>query len=386
MTSLSHPEKPIRVLHIASGDRWAGAEAQLVTLLVHLKRRDGILVRAVLLNEGETAARLRAYGVAVDVLDESRLNGFQILLGLRGLLYRYRPQVIHTHRQKENVLGCLANVMSLRVPCVRTVHGAPEHMPPWSRPSKRLFRLLDLAVGRYLQDQAIAVARDLGTQLHGIFPIAKVAVIENGVDVEAVKAQAVTAASFRTARPECRHIGIVGRLDPVKRVDIFLDMAAELLGRNLPWPLAFHVFGEGPLRGELEDSVRCRHLADAVTFYGHRQDIHACMASLDILVMCSDHEGTPMAILEALALGVPVVANRVGGLIDALGDGVAGVLLESRSGLAYAGAVQELLCCPARREHLRQRGAKHIEERFSAVRNATLTASLYANLHRRRSS
>ena len=92
---------PLIVLHVASGDRWAGAEVQLHTLLTHLNQRADIQARAVLLNEGEAAARLRASGVPVDILDESRLNGFQILLGLRRLLRRYRhASAIPTGRRK----------------------------------------------------------------------------------------------------------------------------------------------------------------------------------------------------------------------------------------------------------------------------------------------
>lgn len=381
MTLLSPPASPLAVLHIASGDRWAGAEVQLHTLLTHLNQQADIQARAVLLNEGETAERLRSSGVPVDILDESRLNGLQILLGLRRLLRRHRPQVVHTHRQKENILGSLANATTLRIPCVRTVHGAPEHAPPWSQPHKRLFRWLDLLAGRYLQGRVIAVSRDLGVQLGAIFSKEKIAVIENGVDVAAVKAQAVTPADFRNARPKHKHIGIVGRLDPVKRVDIFLDMAAELRLRHLPWPLAFHVFGDGPLRAQFSELAGRRQLDDLVTFHGHRQDIHPCLASLDVLIMCSDHEGMPMAVLEALAVGTPVIANRVGGLIDALEEGSTGILLESRDGVAYADAVWDLLSSPATVQHLKERGGQRIEERFSAARNAALTAALYVDLH-----
>lgn len=380
MASLSPPESPLRVLHIASGDRWAGAEVQLHTLLIHLNKRTDIQARAVLLNEGETAERLRTSGVPVDVLDESQLNGLQIFLGLRRLLRRYHPQVIHTHRQKENILGSLANATTLRAPCVRTVHGAPENAPNWTEPQKHLTRWLDLAAGRYLQDCIIAVTQDLATQLRAIFPTVKVAVIENGVDAEAIRAQANGPADFRLAKPHHKHIGIVGRLDPVKRLDIFLDMCADLLKRNLPWPLAFHIFGDGPLRADLGEWVKRHRLQDEITFHGHRHDIHACMASLDVLIMCSNHEGMPMAALEALALGIPVIANRVGGLIDALGEGSTGLLLESRSGAAYADAVQDLLSLTGNVHQLKERGAHRMNQRFSATRNAMLTAALYADL------
>ena len=380
MALLSPPASPLAVLHIASGDRWAGAEVQLHTLLTHLNRRDDIRARAVLLNEGEAAARLRASGVPVDILDESRLNGFQIFLGLRRLLRRYRPQVIHTHRQKENVLGGLANATTLRVPCVRTVHGAPEHAPPWTRPHQRLFRWLDLRVGRYLQERVIAVSRDLGGQLGALFPPEQIAVIENGVDVTAVRAQAVTPAGFRNARPDHKHIGIVGRLDPVKRVDIFLDMAAELRQRRLPWPLAFHVFGDGSLRTFFEAQTKDRNLGDSVRFYGHRQDIAVCMASLDILVICSDHEGLPMTVLESIVLGTPVVAHRVGGLVEVLDDSSGGVLVRQHDPRDYAQAVLEMLFNPSKADEFVRNGQARVERCYSAQANAELMTRFYFDL------
>jgi L-malate glycosyltransferase len=381
MSGLSpHAKSPIEVLHIASGDRWAGAEVQLWTLVRHLNRREDTRARVVLLNEGETAERLREAGVAVDILDESRLNGFQILLGLRRLIRRHRPDIIHTHGRKENVLGSLANATTLRVPSVRTVHGAPEHAPPWSRPHKHLFRWLDWATGRYLQDRIIAVSHGLGEQLRRALPSNKVAVIENGVDIDTVRAHATTAADFRLAQPAHKHIGIVGRLDPVKRVDIFLEMAADLLKRELPWRLAFHVFGNGPLRADLESIARHHQIDRMVTFHGHRTDVHTCISSLDVLIMCSDHEGMPMTILEALALGTPVIAHRIGGLLDVLCFAPQELLLDDQGPRAYADAVVNLLSSPQLTAELRDRGRQELEQRFHAALNAANMADCYAEL------
>ena len=119
----------IDVLHLASGDRWAGAEVQLFTLLSQLRQNDGVQPRAVLLNEGELAQRLRAIDVPVDVLDESRLSSGAIARELIALLRKYRPHILHTHRQKENILGSIANAVSVRARSVRTVHGAEENPP-----------------------------------------------------------------------------------------------------------------------------------------------------------------------------------------------------------------------------------------------------------------
>lgn len=381
MPAPPHEKSRIEVLHVASGDLWAGAEVQLWTLVRHLNRRGDTRARVVLLNEGETAERLRESGVAVDILDESRLNGFQILLGLRRLIRRYRPDVIHTHRQKENILGSLANLTMMRVPCMRTVHGAPEHRPPWSRPHKRILRGLDWLAGRYLQNRIVAVTDELGRQLGEEFSPDQVIVVVNGVDVEEVRrARELGPADFRAALPEHRHIGTVGRLEPVKRIDIFLDMAADLLAGESPWPLAFHVFGDGSLLEQVRKRARHLQITPHVTFHGHRTDIHSCIAGLDIMIMCSDHEGMPMAALEALALGVPLIANRTGGLIDALDRGNAGILLTNRTGAGYAEAVRELLSSPQRAISMAEAAGRHVVGHFSAARNAECIAGIYRTM------
>ncbi len=376
-SSLPPHTSPLTVLHVASGDRWAGAEAQLHTLLTHLNKRDDIQARAVLLNEDETAERLRASGVSVDVLDESRLNGLRIFLDLRRLLRRYQPHVIHTHRQKENVLAGLANATTLRAPCARTVHGAPEHAPPWIQLHKHLFRWLDLAVGCYLQDRVIAVSRDLQDRLSAIFPRGKVTLVNNGVDIESIVAMATHPAEFRLTHPQHRHIGLVGRLEPVKRGDIFLMMAALLCRENLPWPLRFHIFGDGSLRASLEAQAKMLNLGDSVRFHGYRKDISVCMASLDVFLVCSDHEGLPMTVLESVVLGTPVVAHRVGGLAEVLDDSSGGMLVRQHDPRDYAQAVLEVLFSPSKANECVRNGQNRIERYYSADVNAENMVKIY---------
>ena len=124
---MSH-SRPL-VVHIASGDRWAGAEVQVYTLVTQLHRARLATVTAILMNEGELATRLRAQGITVVVLDESRLGFFALLAGTWRALRARRPDLVHTHRQKENLLGVLA-AWPLGLPSVRPGHGAPESAPP----------------------------------------------------------------------------------------------------------------------------------------------------------------------------------------------------------------------------------------------------------------
>lgn len=368
---MSH-RNPIKVLHLASGDRWAGAEVQLFTLLTQLRRYADIEPIAVLLNDGELAHRLRELQISVDVLDESKLSGAAIFSKLLQLLRKHAPDVLHTHRQKENIFGTIANALSIRACSVRTVHGASEHAP--RRLSQRMLRALDVWTGNHLQQRVIAVSADLAIKLEENFSPKRIAVIENGVDIDAVRA-AVKPVDFRVAASDMVHIGIVGRLDPVKRIDIFLAMAQQLLRESPDTAWHFHIFGEGSLESSLKSLALALQIDQAVTFHGHRLDITACIAGLDAVVMCSDHEGLPMTVLESLAVGTPMLAHAVGGLRAILAGNAGGLLVSEHSPRGYAMALQHLL--QQDRAQLGEMGLRRLRERYSAEINAAQVAELY---------
>ena len=136
----SHPmnkESSPRVLHLASGDLWAGAEAQLFTLVTTLHHSLRVPVSVVLFNHGTLEYRLRNAGIEVLVLDESRLNSLQILRKLMRIIPQYHPDIIHTHGFKQNILASLATLFSGNTPSLRTVHGAAEYHVSWKQPAKR---------------------------------------------------------------------------------------------------------------------------------------------------------------------------------------------------------------------------------------------------------
>ena len=154
-------ESPPHIIHIASGDLWAGAEVQLFTLAKALDQSSNARVGVVLMNHGELEKRLIQQEIPVTVLDETKLNGFQILWHLVQLLKKQKPDLVHTHRIKENILGSLAALFSGNIPSLRTVHGAPEHSSGWVKPHKQLFYSLDKLTGHYLQQRIVAVSNDL---------------------------------------------------------------------------------------------------------------------------------------------------------------------------------------------------------------------------------
>lgn len=371
------PVSSLKVTHIASGDLWAGAEAQIASLLIALQRVEGVELDVILLNHGELEKRLRQAAIPVTVLDERQIGPFGIGWRLWRYLRQARPEIVHTHRYKENVLGSVAAAL-IGAKSVRSVHGRDEDDSPLWRLDKRLFRWLDRLCGRYLQQRLIAVSAQLGEELAADFARQPIKIIESGIDAHALAAAAMPAAVL-SGRAERVRIGFIGRLVPVKRVDLFLQTARALQERQ-PDTFEFYIIGAGPQQALCQQLSAELGLAEAVHMLGFRVDVPAALAALDLLLMTSDHEGMPISLLEALSLQVPIVASAVGGIPNMLADGEAGTLVHEQQPQAYADAVLALLADPESLQRKVQRGLERARDDYSVERCAADYVALYRGL------
>jgi glycosyltransferase involved in cell wall biosynthesis len=364
----------MRVLHVASGDLWAGAEVQLSILAAHQVQYPELKVYAFLLNEGQLAQQLRRSGVTVEVCEESSRGFFTLFVALCRYVKSIEPHIVHTHRRKENLLGSLAACISDEAVSLRTVHGLAE--PASSRRQsfrRRCADVLDRLAGDYLQKAAIAVSRDLAQAAIAQFRRTAIVAIPNGIDEARVRA-VPPLLGLRDAVGAKLHVGLVGRLVEVKRPDLFLKIAKECR-RRFGEELHFHVVGDGPLMEAMVQEAVRDHLMPVVTFHGHRHDAVACIAALDAVIICSDHEGMPMAALESLSAGVTVIAHAVGGLTEIIAPKW---LVSDQDPQGYADLLATMLREPlgwvARpRDSLLPTG-------FTAAANARATVMLYQNL------
>ncbi len=212
----------------------------------------------------------------------------------------------------------------------------------------------------------MAVSDELGQRLRTERSRIAIKVIHNGIDLDSL----ATLREQHWARgvgQRPKRVAFLGRLVPVKRVDLFLEMARQCLDA-VNEELTFDVIGEGPLAAELRGLADRLRLQERVTFHGFRPDAVALLTDVDALVFTSDHEGTPMAALEALAIGVLVVARAVGGLPEML-SGVAGCrLVEGDEPAAFAAAVCAVLEAGDRPQ---------LPDRYNIRRCAALYRELY---------
>ena len=370
----------IHVLHIASGDIWAGAESQLYTLARSLKQSHEVMVSVVLMNHGHLENKLLDSGVDVTIFDETQFNGLQIALRLYSLFKIKKPDIIHTHGKKETILSSIALLFKKNTVSIRTAHGAPEHRPSFFLFHKWLYNTADWFCGRFMQKRIIAVSEDLKTKLAKKFPVDKITVIQNGVDIQDVTRILTAKSIHRPADTKVFRIGLAGRLVAVKRVDIFIEVAKYFISQYPEIPVTFHIYGTGPMEQELKLLHKQSGTGQSLVFEGHSGEMTSHLASLDLLTLVSDHEGLPMILLEAMACRTPIIAHAVGGIPELLDQGRCGVLISNQKPADYASAIHFLLKNPENRQRLSLNAFERLSEHYSSQSNAAAYIDTYLSL------
>jgi glycosyltransferase involved in cell wall biosynthesis len=340
-----------RVVRLFSRLNIGGPSVHVILLTAGLREK-GYDTRLIIGRESPSEGNLldmaERMGIQVEQLtglgrDIRPLSDLVTLWQLYRTIREWRPSIVHTHTAKAGVVGRLAAWMAGVPIIVHTYHG--HVLRGYFGPMKTaFFRWLETMLARKT-DVAVTVSAALRDDLAGmgVAPREKIRVVPLGLDLA------------RFARPHprgllrkpCRVadgeilVGVVGRLVPIKDVRCFLEAAAAVLqsGRSV----RFAVVGDGELRADLEQYAVQLGLGAHVSFAGWRKDLEAVYADLDVVVNSSRNEGTPVALIEAMAAGCPVVATAVGGTSDLLGAGARGLLIPAADPDALARAIERTL-------------------------------------------
>jgi glycosyltransferase involved in cell wall biosynthesis len=283
--------------------------------------------------------------------------------------------LVHSHVTARIDDQASAVLEGARLPWVWTIHGMyrPDgvELERW----KRAERIIDRGHARVT---AVSEEAAADVRARGFWPGRGIEVTYPGVDLREYGTRRVTDGQGwgRWNIPAGAIVyGTTGRLVPQKAYDVLLAAAGALAAKGL----AFHVLiaGDGSLREDLEKDIARRSLQGRVTLVGHESDIPKFLANLDVFVMPSRSEGFGIALLEALASGLPCVGTRVGGIPDLLG-GQTGLLVPPEDPEALADAM-ERLASPVLRATLAARG-QEVAGRFSLERCAQRFIALYREL------
>ena len=376
--TVSEPNGPLRVCHIMSADLWAGAEAQVATLCSYLVQQPDVTLSAVLFNEGRLADELRRLGVDVGVIDEGCHSAARIVAFATRFLRERKVHVVHTHRYKDNILGTVAARLA-HVPCIiRSVHGLVEPAAGWGRLKGAACERLDKVVLEHFADRVIAVSVRTAEILRSTgYPAASLVTIHNGIDVRQVRSERGRDEIRRALGipPGALVIGTAGRLSPVKAQAALLRAARRILNERPDARIL--LAGDGPLRAELIATARRLGISHACVFAGARPDVHDVIAAMDIFALSSLHEGTPIALLEAMALQRPVVATAVGGVPEVVTDRLNGLLVPAGDEGALAEACLMLARDPERAAAFGAAARHTVTLRFSHEQNGRAVLNLY---------
>ncbi len=308
------------------------------------------------------------------------------------LLCRFRPTIVHTHTAKAGTVGraaaLLYNASVGRHAPARLVHTYHGHVlegyfAAWRT---RGFTATERALGR-CTDALIAVSsairRDL-LERYRIGTAARFHVVPLGFDLSPFAslgpADRVAARAALGLDASARVAALVGRLTTIKQPELFIEAADRIASVD---PRArFLVAGGGELEAALRTTTADRGLSDRVRFLGWQRDVSAIYAASDVVAVTSRNEGTPVALIESMAAGVPGVCFAVGGVPDVILAPDLGVLVPEGDVHALAAAIRRLFDDDRRRAEMGARARASVVERFAVDRLVRDLAALYRQLVR----
>jgi glycosyltransferase involved in cell wall biosynthesis len=319
----------------------------------------------------------------------SPFDDVRTLLRLYREFRALRPAIVHTHMAKAGMLGRVAaaayNLTRGAEPRAKVIHTYHGHVLDgyFSRAATALFIGIERMLAR-ISDRIIAISPAIRGELLTTYRIGRAdqyEVVPLGFDL------APFAAVDDRARQEARRalgipaealvISTVGRLTAIKQHRLFLDTVKRVVDAE-PRAIAL-IAGDGELRGDLEAHAAALGISDRVRMLGWRRDLATIYAATDVFLLTSRNEGTPVALIEAMATGVPGVSTDVGGVGDVMG-GDTGRMAPFGDAAGLASAIVELLSDPALRAQLGARARARVLEHYDLGRLVGDIAALYRTL------
>ena len=355
----------IRVLHVDSERTWRGGERQVLLLMTRQRLR-GDEPHLAAPAESAIAARARADGFPVHPVPMRGTWDLASAWNLASLHRSLGPNVVHWHAARAHAIGAIAARLA---PGPARVLSRRVDFPVRRSPGSRLL---------YAQpvDAIIAISEGVKAALvgSGVDP-RRIRVVPSGIDLAPFEKPFDREAARRALGivPSTLLVLQVAALAPHKSQIDLLRAARILRDRN---EIEFWIAGDGPLRSALEAEHRRLDLGRRVRFLGFREDVTDLLRSADLFCVSSYLEGLGTSTLDAMAAGLAVVATRVGGVPEAVTDGITGLLVEPRRPDLLAEAVQTLADDPARRVAMGAAGRTRARE-FGFERTEERTRDVY---------
>lgn len=373
--------RPVRVLELRSVRGTGGGPEK--TILLGAARADRTRVHVVVCyirDERDTVfslgERARTLGLEYVEVTERHSLDLSVLSKLAVVVREHRIDLVHAHEYKTDLLALLLARRTGIVP-LATAHGWTGH----SAREKFLYYPLDKwLLARY--PRVVAVSSDIRNQLvrYGARP-ARVTVILNSIDPDAFQRDASRRGPVRDdlgLPQDAVVIGAVGRAEPQKRFDLLLEAMVPVFRAHARVRLV--IAGDGSRLESLKILAARLGVADRCVFTGHRQDVADLHHAFDLFVQSSEYEGTPNAVLEAMALESPIVATDCGGTSELVADGVHGLIVPVHDVPALTMAIEGVLADPAAARGRALAARRRVETDLSFATRTSRLEDIYVEL------
>lgn len=349
-------ERPIKIMRIIARLNIGGPAIHVTLLTEKLTspQYESILVTgSIEAGEGDMLYYAEQHGVKPVMISQmarslNPLHDFITLWQLYRLMRQHKPDVVHTHTAKAGFVGRWAAKLAGVPVIIHTFHGHAFHSY-FSPAVTRVFIALEQLSAR-ISDTIITLTQSLRRELAEDYHITRkerITVLPLGLDLEPFAKTPRKSGSFRdqwNIPADAPLIATAGRFVSVKNHALFLE-AAALICQQRP-DAHFVMIGDGELREQVEAKIAALNLQSCITLTGWQRDLRLAYSDMDVFVISSLNEGTPVTVIEALAAGCPVVTTAVGGLPDLLDGGAFGTLVPTKDAAAMAAAVVQVLETP----------------------------------------
>jgi len=378
---------PIRVVRVITRLNIGGPAIHAVLLTQALN--DGAAFQSTLVagttapHEGDMLDFAHARGVKPIVLpalgrEISPLDDLGALARMVQLVHRLKPDILHTHMAKAGTVGRLAARICGVPVVIHTYHGHVFHSY-FSPARTRIFLTIERALG-LMTNRIVVIGDGQRAEIasYGVGPLNKLVTIRLGLELGQFLDAERSRGELRrelAIQADVPLVGIVARLVPIKAPEVFLQAAVEIRAA-LP-SAQFLVVGDGERRQDLEKLAKQLGLEAAVHWLGWRRDMVRVYADLDVVALTSRNEGSPVALIEALASARPVVSTAVGGVPEVVVHGQTGLTVPVSDAAALAEASLTLLRDRALAERLGAVGRQHVYPRYDSSRLVEDVTNLY---------
>jgi len=325
------------------------------------------------------ASEIASSGVPITYAVGRGLLDVRRIIRLARLIRSQRANLVHTHLTYANILGGLAAGLARR-PLVASMHGLTTDQPRFNE----VKRMVESIILRSLADPCIVVSKSALDETSRNFrlPRDRIELLPNALDLGALR---IPASFDRAAKrrelgvaPGDKAICTIARLDPDKGHRVLLGVAETLSSRH---PRARYLFvGAGRAQQELQEVAAAARVAQRVSFLGVREDVPEILAASDLFVLPSLSETYSVAVREAMALGTPVVATRLPGIVEVVVPGETGWLVRPGEPGELASAIDEALSDPQRAATCAERARKFIQDQCAVGPHIARLEAIYRNV------